>query len=450
MNQPNIIFMISHDTGRYLSCYGHQVPTPELDELAEKGIRFDQYYCPAPQCSPSRGSILTGKYPHNNGLIGLAHLNFHINEDESTIPMELKKAGYETALIGFSHETIGETAKGTYSSTYKLGYDRYMGVEGSRAPGVADTAIEYLREKAAAVEEGRPFFANIGFWETHRSFDEYDDIKDDVDNVQVPAYLPDTENIRLDFAQFHGSVKVLDEAVGRIKAALKETGLLENTLIIYTTDHGIAFPRAKGTMKDAGLETALIMYGPKWIQGNGRVIDGLLCNIDMLPTLLELAGAPIPEDIDGISFASPLRGDDAPVREEFFCELTWHDKYHPMRGIRTARYKYVKNFIDGPKIYMPVDIHRSISGPDVREQFYVANEPEELYDLEKDPLEYTNLIHDPGYAEVAEELRRKVENWMTSTDDPILKGPVAGTESAKWAEEALHGRVYVPKNGGKQ
>lgn len=325
-----------------------------------------------------------------------------------------------------------------------------MGVEGSRAPGVADTAIEYLREKAAAVEEGRPFFANIGFWETHRSFDEYDDIKDDVDNVQVPAYLPDTENIRLDFAQFHGSVKVLDEAVGRIKAALKETGLLENTLIIYTTDHGIAFPRAKGTMKDAGLETALIMYGPKWIQGNGRVIDELLCNIDMLPTLLELAGAPIPEDIDGISFASPLRGDDAPVREEFFCELTWHDKYHPMRGIRTARYKYVKNFIDGPKIYMPVDIHRSISGPDVREQFYVANEPEELYDLEKDPLEYTNLIHDPGYAEVAEELRRKVENWMTSTDDPILKGPVAGTESAKWAEEALHGRVYVPKNGGKQ
>ncbi|MEC0184822.1 sulfatase [Paenibacillus peoriae] len=441
--QPNIVFMISHDTGRYLSCYGNQVPTPQLDDLAKKGVRFDQYYCSAPQCSPSRGSILTGKYAHNNGLIGLAHLKFNIQEGETTLPIEMEKAGYETALIGFSHETIGDTEKGVYSSTHKLGYQFYEGVEGSRAPQVAEKSIQYLREKAAD-PDGKPFFVNIGFWETHRSFDEYDNIKDNPETLKVLAYLPDTPNVRLDLAQFHGSVKVLDEAVGSIVNVLKETNLLENTIVVYTTDHGIAFPRAKGTMKDAGLETSLLMFGPNFMQGD-RVIDDLLCNIDIMPTLLELAGAKIPTDVDGKSFASRLMGDSGPVREEFFCELTWHDKYHPMRGIRTSRYKYVKNFIDGPKIYMPVDIHLSLSGPDVREQFYVPNEPEELYDLSTDPLEYTNLIHDPAYANIAAELRDKVEEWMNTTDDPLLQGPVEGIESAKWAVEAQNGRAYIPK-----
>ncbi len=261
MKRPNIIFMITHDTGRYLGTYGHQVETPNLDKLAENGVRFDQYYCPAPQCSPSRGSILTGKYPHNNGLIGLAHLGFHINEGETTTPNELRKAGYETSLIGFSHETIGEEEFGQYSSTYKLGFDRYEAIEGARSPRVADKTIEFLKEKADK-DDDQPFYANVGFWETHRSFDEYEPLADDVDSINVIDYLPDTPNIRKDLSQFHGSVKVLDEAVGRIMHALEETGLSDNTIVIFTTDHGIAFPRAKGTMKDAGLETALIFLQP--------------------------------------------------------------------------------------------------------------------------------------------------------------------------------------------
>lgn len=440
MNRPNIVFMISHDTGRYLGCYDHQVETPELNRLADEGVRFDQYFCPAPQCSPSRGSILTGRYPHNNGLIGLAHLCFHINEGVTTLPMALQKAGYETTLIGFSHETIGETEKGVYSSTNKLGYERYEEVKGARAPQVAERAVAFLREKAQESSD-QPFFANIGFWETHRSFDEYEPYADDAAEVKVPSYLPDTPNVRKDIAQFNGSVKVLDQAVGNIVRALKETGLEENTILIYTTDHGIAFPRAKGTLKDAGLETALIFYCPK-LFGRGRVLQELLCNVDMMPTLLELADAPTPQGLDGKSFVPLLKGESVDVREEFFCELTWHDKYHPMRGIRTKRYKYVKNFEDGPQVYMPVDIHRSLSGPDVREQFYVSNEPEELYDLENDPLEEHNVIHDERYANVAEELRIKVKKWMKSTNDPLLCGPIPGIESAKWAEEARKGTTY--------
>jgi N-sulfoglucosamine sulfohydrolase len=442
MNKPNIIVMISHDTGRYLGCYGHSVETPELDRLAEEGVRFDLYFCPAPQCSPSRGSILTGLYPHNNGLIGLAHLGFSIHEDVTTLPKELKKVGYETSLIGLSHETIGDVPlePRVFTSGHKLGYDRYVKVKNERAPEVADAVIEFLKEKAND-ESGQPFYLNVGFWETHRPFDEYEPYADDVETVEVLPYLPDTPNVRKDISLMNGSIKVLDKAVGRIANTLRETGLDRNTILIYTTDHGIAFPRAKGTLKDSGLETALIVYAPKMF-GKGRVIKNLLCNVDLMPTLLELAGAQIPEGLDGKSFAGLLRGDDVEIRDEFFCELTWHDKYHPMRGIRTKRYKYVRNFEDGPMIYMPVDCHRSLTGQEVREQFYVPNEPEELYDLENDPLEQNNLILNERYIEVAAELREKVKSWMESTNDPLLHGPIPGVESKKWKEEELAGRTY--------
>lgn len=441
MKKPNIIFMITHDTGRYLGTYGRKVDTPELDKLADNGVRFDQYFCPAPQCSPSRGSILTGSYPHNNGLIGLAHLDFHINEGTKTMPGELSKNGYETTLIGFSHETIGEEEFGLYSSTKKLGYQRYEQVEGSRAPQVADKTIEFLNEKAGN-DDHDPFFVNVGFWETHRTFDEYDPYADDVNEIDVLEYLPDTPNIRQDLSQFQGSVKVLDKAVGRIMQTLKETGLEDNTIVVFTTDHGIAFPRAKGTLKDAGLETALMFYSPKLLEG-GRIINDMLCNIDMMPTILELTNTPIPESLDGKSFASLLRGESSKIRDEFFCELTWHDKYHPMRGIRTNDYKYVKNFEDGPAIYMPVDIHRSLSGPDVREEFYVPNQPEELYDLNKDPLEYHNVIDDPAYQTIANQLRGKVNEWMVKTEDPLLgEEKISGIESKKWAEETRKGNTY--------
>ncbi|WP_303983082.1 sulfatase family protein [Niallia circulans] len=442
MNKPNIVFMISHDTGRHLGCYGKAVESPEIDRLAAEGVRFDQFFCPAPQCSPSRGSILTGLYPHNNGLIGLAHYEFGIEESIDTMPTKFSEAGYESALIGFSHETVGHTERGTWTSSYKLGYDRYEKIEGSRAPQVADSAVKYLQEKK---EDGKPFFANIGFWETHRTFDEYEPFADEILAVEVPEYLPDTEAIRKEIALMNGSVKVLDAAIKRIMDTLEETGLIDNTIVIYTTDHGIAFPRAKGTLKEAGLETALIFYNPK-LFGKNVVSTELLCNIDIMPTLLDLAGLPIPDDLDGKSFAPLLlKQSNEKIREDFFCELTWHDNYHPMRGVRTEKYKYVKNFEDGPKIYMPMDIHSSPSGAEVRKEYYVPNEAEELYDLEKDPLEYKNLIHDPAYSEVARQLREKVANWMNETKDPLLKGAVPGIASARWSEEAKIGRAYTKR-----
>lgn len=446
MNKPNILLITSHDTGRYLGCYGRSVDTPTINKMAEDGIRCDQYFCPSPQCSPSRGSIMTGLYPSNHRMTGLAHLGFSMKEEVRTLPMQLGEAGYETILVGLSHETIGEQGGVRFTSGEKLGYDRYEQVGRGYAGDVADQVNKLLEDRAASSDE-IPFFISAGLFETHRDFEEYRAMADPVEQVIPPVYLPNTPDVRSDFADFHGSVKTMDSAIDRMIIRLKETGLDKDTLVIYTTDHGIAFPRAKGTFMDAGLETSLIFYWPGRIQG-GRVIEELLCNIDLMPTLLDLAGAEIPGGIDGYSFLPLLLLQDHAEqsylpREQFFCELTWHDLYHPMRGLRTHRYKYVRNFEKGPSVYLPLDIHRSLSGQAVREEYYVPNVPEELYDLENDPLERVNLAEDQAYNHLLIDFREQVLRWMRNNGDPLLQGPIPGNMAPEWQSEFDNGTAYV-------
>lgn len=427
MERLNILMVISHDTGRHLGTYGRKVETPELDKIAEEGIQFDNYFCSQPQCSPSRGSILTGKYGHNHGLMGLTHLGHTMKSDVKTIPSEMKAAGYHTSLFGFFHESIDGVYEGE-----RLGYDHVVKVPGNAAEKVTDQLENFLKERAASANE-KPFYASVGFEETHRPFDDFE--PDPIDSVEVPPYLPDTKKVREDIARFQGSVKELDRSVGRIKELLDTTGLADNTVLIYTTDHGIAFPRAKGTLLDAGLETALLIRFPKGMMKKGGRQDELLCNIDLMPTLLEMAGGEVPEDIDGYSFLPLLEQQDYTERDHFFCELTWHDRYHPMRGIRTKDYKYIRNFEDGPKVYLPYDLYTSLSGEEVREEYSAPNSKEELYELKKDPLEQENLAGDPQYQEVLTGLRERVAKWMKETEDPLLKGPVPGVEAEEWEQQ---------------
>ncbi|WP_407267755.1 sulfatase [Radiobacillus sp. PE A8.2] len=434
MIKPNIIMVISHDTGRYLGTYGKNIKTPALDQLAEEGIQYDNYFCTQPQCSPSRGSILTGMYGHNHGMMGLAHLGHSMKSDIKTIPSEMKKVGFDTWLFGFSHESINGKRDADL-----LGYEHFFEIPGNAANDVTDRFEGFLNERAESTDR-TPFYVSVGFEETHLPVEHFD--PDPIDDIQAPPYLPNTDGIRNDIAHFHGSVKELDKAVGRINHKLKETGLDENTILIYTTDHGIPFPRAKGTLFDAGLETALIMKFPEGLIEGPAKCKELLCNIDLMPTLLELVGADVPNEIDGYSFLSLLQNRDYQPRESFFCELTWHDRYHPMRGIRTRDYKYIRNFEDGPKVYIPLDIHQTSSGKDVREAYYVPNTIEELYDLSKDPLEQDNLAENSNYAYIFKDLRERVENWMIETNDPLLMGPVPGEQALGWEEEIKNGTVY--------
>ena len=432
---------MTHDTGRRLGCFQAGIATPYLDGLAADGVCFTRYHSVATQCSSSRGTMLTGRFPHRHGLMGLARIGWRLHPAEWCLARYLAEAGYETHLVGLQHEG---------PDTVRLGYRHVLeGRCDARSVGAA--VGHFLRSRTRHC--ARPFFVMAGMRETHRPFDRPEYLPDDPSWVPVPAYLPDTPAIRHEFAAFGGLVRAADTAVGTMLEALKASGLAENTLVVYTTDHGIAFPRAKGMSYDAGLETALIMRWP------GRIPVGLqrnelLSNVDLLPTLLEVAGIPAPEDLDGQSFLPLVTGEYGIPREYIFFEMTWHDRYNPMRGIRTDHHKYILNFDpQSPLVFLPADIYRSPSGVATRERYHAESRPaEELYDLDADPLELVNLATDPAYAGLCVEFRDRLDRWMSSTKDPLLRGPVAPprAQAERLLAEAAAGRLTGPLTDQEQ
>ncbi|MDQ2052571.1 sulfatase [Natronolimnohabitans sp. A-GB9] len=431
-SRPNLLLITCHDLGRYLGCYGVDIETPHIDEFAENGALFENHFVTAPQCSPSRGSLMTGRHPHVNGLMGLAHGDWELHEGERILPHYLSEVGYETHLFGLQHIT---------QDTDRLGYD-YVHSEGNLYPGVAPSVHQANRARTvASVVSGflerdafeEPFFASIGFFELHRveedngrfGFDSDHYETDDPDAVRPLPYLPDRRGIRQDLAEMHGMVSAVDDAIGTILETLSEAGLEDETLIVFTTEHGIAFPRAKGSCYDPGIEAALIVRYPG-VADDGTRYDELLSNVDVLPTLLEIVDVDVPDDIDGRSFRPLLAdGDEYRERDRIFAGMTWHDMYNPVRAIRTERYKYVRNFWHLPSVYLTKDIFASEAGRTVRETDGVPTRPyEELYDLHESPQEDDNVVFEPTYQDVRTDLARQLHEWMVETDDPLLDGPV--------------------------
>lgn len=417
-SSPNVLLVITHDTGRHTGPYGRGVSTPQLERLATEGVVFDRAFCSAPQCSPSRAGLLTGVAPHTNGLVGLAHRGFgmHPESYKHTLPRLLSDAGYQTLLFGFQHEA---------TDPRRLGYQRVVQSDrprGHRCRDVVPTVEDFL-----AVPPREPFYASVGFSETHRPFDPTDGPLDD---VLVPPYLPDHPVVRRDVADLNAQVRRADEAVGRILAALDLSGLAENTLFIYTTDHGIAFPGAKGTLRDPGLEVSLIARGPGGFTG-GRRVAGLVSNLDLYATILELTGVPVPPDTQGISLLPLAQGRVKSVRDAVFGELTYHTAYDPMRAVRTERYKYIRSYAERPDS-LPTHVDASPTKDFLRDQGYFERRrpAEQLYDLLADPGEQVNLAADPASGPILAELRLRLDNWMTETGDPLLAGDIPPPASA--------------------
>ncbi len=410
-SQPNILMIICHDIGQHCGIYGAGVETPNIDAIAHDGVYFTNYHCSAAQCSPSRGSIFTGKYPHNNGLVGLAHIGWSYNEGEQTLQMRLQEAGYTTHLFGVQHETTGDPRR--------LGYHTH--VRGNRADQAGPATCAFLEDTAKTGADS-PWFACMGTFEPHRPFDMEGYPRDDPETLQVQHWLPDKPGIREDTAGLNGMVWTLDEWVGKVRETLKETGLDENTLLIFTTDHGTAMPRAKGTCYDPGTKTALAMHMPGHVEG-GAQRDELLANCDLMPTLMQFVDQPEPTGIDGRSFLGLIDGSGYTPRDSIFCEMTWHDRYNPMRCIRTNTHKYIRNFGERPLVYLPLDVWDGPAGAEMRDEYYGSPRPaEQLYDLAADPLEMNDVAQDPGYADIMADLRGQVDDWLQETNDPILKG----------------------------
>jgi arylsulfatase A-like enzyme len=431
----NLLIVHWHDTGRWLGAYGHPgVSSPCVDRLAAEGIRFTRAHAASPGCSPARGAIFTGRYPHSNGLIGLAHHGFEYREGVRTLPQILSDGGWYSALFGMQHET-------SYPS--RLGFDEFD-VSNSCCEYVVARAQEWLVE-SAPLEEGDPFLLTVGFFETHRpwSRDRYQPAS--LDDVEVPEYLPDVAEVDGDIADFYGAIEVADAAVGRLLDTLADTGLDANTWVVFFSDHGEPFPRAKSMLYGAGTGISLILRPPTRLGIEPAVYDELFSGVDLLPTLLDLLGVPIPADVEGISHAGNLLSpaETAPVRERVFTEKTFHDSFDPARAVRTKEYSYIENYLPTHLVDLPLDVEDSPSGRVVAPLVVGPRPARELYNLLEDPAELHNLLVGdvPEGVEIADELALVLHEWRELTGDVCpseFAGPRIHVETVEnYVEETL-------------
>lgn len=445
--RPNILLVHCHDLGQFLHCYGVKtVQTPNLDRLAAEGVRFSRSFCASPGCSPSRSSLFTGRWPHSNGVMGLCHANFawDLHPDERHLAQILRDAGYATAAVGVIHETA--------SGAKRCGYERH--VRPASAAPATDAAIDLLHEFQG--KPGKPFFLCVGFVEPHRlpyreptwpgalpgdnSFPGPALQPDSSLGIDIPGYLRDTEGTRRELAGLQGAVHHVDTQVGRLMAAVKQSGLESNTLVIFTTDHGIAMPRAKAGLYDPGVQVALLVRLPGRQGWHGGVVrTEMVSNIDNLPTILDLLGLPVAANVQGRSFAPALDGKAYEARREIFTELTYHDYYDPRRAIRTETHKLIVNFTAAPAFMDSSQCWRPSSDVVVPPNHAVAYHPHvELYDLTQDPWEQNDVAAKPKYASVRDDLLKRLHRHLVETKDPILQGAVTAPQHRR-AVELLEG-----------
>ena len=416
MPLPNILFMTSHDTGDWLGCYGHRtVHSPNLDRLAREGCRFAHAFCTSPVCTPSRGAMMTGRYPQSNGLMGMIQTPYRwrLNTGERHLSHLLRAHGYHTVLFNHQHEAAHDDPLGFVERRLVDcgAFELITGEHVSTAEETAESLAQFLRERSS---DDAPFYAQIGFFETHSPFDWSGAPADEAGGIHLPPYVADDAEGRRHVAGLQGAIRLLDRAVGRILDALSEAGLDRNTIVVFTVDHGVELPRCKWELYDGGIRVALLMRWPGGGVQGGQLYQGLISNVDVVPTLLDLLHLPAPENLQG---APSLRGEAAaPPRDAVFAMMHRLKLFPEARCVRTERYKLIRNFSPSRVPDVPVQLRRSAK----RRERPVL----ELYDLSADPYELEDLGADPRVDAIRRELDARLLSWLREIDDPILHGPV--------------------------
>ncbi|WP_221029062.1 sulfatase family protein [Actomonas aquatica] len=427
----NILHLHSHDTGRYVQPYGHAVSTPRLQAFAEQGVLFRQAFCAAPTCSPSRAALLTGQSPHVCGMHGLSNppWSYRLKDVGHLLPHTLKSAGYHAVLGGVQHVTPKEEI-GTQGFDEILNHDDM----GEDVADLHERAAAFVH-RAAQAEERKPWFMTVGFDQTHRDNcqgepesgggfskpDPYDVAALDSRYTLPPAIYPDRPEIRQDMASYREGVRRLDARMGHVIAAVDAAGVADETLIIVTTDHGIAWPGMKCNLTDHGLGVMLMMRGPEGFTG-GRVVDAMVTHRDLYPTIMDLAGIAGPDWMEGRSLLPLVRGECERLHDEIYGEQGWHEVAEAARAVRTERFKYIRRLDPvGPKSA------NCDEGPTKKlvaawGGFDRGLGDELFFDLYLDPQETCNRINDARYADEIHRLRGKLDDWMKRTNDPFLDG----------------------------
>lgn len=432
----NLLYINTHDTGRVISPYGYDIPTPMLKEFAEDADLFTHAYCCSPTCSPSRAALLTGKYPHQNGMLGLAQRGFSLNNPSEHLANFLRKHNYKTLISGIQHE-VGWYLDENCDDIHALGYDEILTTDSKRF--AREDYHLWDRENAEKIVEWiknydlkQPFMASFGMHSTHRYYPA--EIIDEIDERYVKPLSPceNNEGNRKDHAQFMTSAHYADQNIRNILNALKEKGIYDNTLIVFTTDHGVAIPFHKCNLTDSGIGVSLIIRNPN-SKCRGKVIDQLISHIDIFPTICDLLEIEKPSYLEGKSFAKIMDDNKSKINDAVFAEVNFHTSYEPMRSVRSERFKYIK--------YYDTDwIKYNLSNMDdsIPKNFLLENDLENktkdiecLYDCYYDPEERDNLVNKPEYKEILKEMRAKLLAFQLKTQDPILNGHIVIEKSYK-------------------
>lgn len=407
--KPNFIVFIADDMA-WDDCgtYGHEkIQTPHLDQLAADGMKFTEAFLTCSSCSPSRSSIITGRYPHSTG----AHqLHLPLPASQVTFVEKLKDSGYYTAAAGKWHLGTPTESKFDHVTT-KL-----------------NQWVNTLKQRP----KDKPFCMWFATTDPHRPYERNIIPRPHLnEDVIVPPYLPDTPEVRSDLALYYDEITRLDSVMGRVRQELKEQGVADNTMIVFLSDNGRPFPRCKTTVYDSGVKTPWIVAWPAKVKA-GTVCKSLISSVDLAPTLLELAGLEVGETFQGKSFKPLLENPNATIRTHIYAEHNWHDFEDFGRAVRSRRYKYIRNFYPDIPGTPPADAVRSPTYTVMRElrdqnkltedqrSCFVVPRPEvELYDLEKDPHELNNLAGKPEYQKVEQELRAELDQWQEATYDHL-------------------------------
>ncbi len=425
----NILLMIADDLGLNTGAYGDPVAnTPNLDRLASEGVRFTGGFCTTASCSPSRSVLLTGLHNHANGQYGLAHSihNFWMLPNIQPSTRLLKDAGYATGVIGKLH----------VNTPHGFGWDYDDQRDDRNVLSMADRARRFIQNCGS-----RPWYLHYGFGDPHRlgagfgNDRKYPGVASAMFNpvnIRVPSFLPDNPEVRAELAEYYQAANRLDQGAGFMLDLLRETGQLDNTLIIFLSDNGIPFANAKTNLYDAATHLPLIIRSPAQTR-RGLVNNAMVSWTDIVPTILDWAGVRPPEyPLHGRSVLPVLEQENPQGWDSVFFSHTFHEvtMYFPMRGMRTRQFKYIRNIFPELEYPLATDLYSSRTWQSILragENALIGKRPvglylhrpyEELYDITRDPDEVDNLAPDPAYESTLKQLRAETHEFRTRTHDP--------------------------------
>jgi len=445
-----VVLFVVDDQGLDAGCYGNPViQTPNLDQLSREGTRFTNAFCTTASCSASRSVILSGLQNHATGQYGHMHSynNFHSHMNLRTLPVILSESGYRTASVGKYHVQP--------EAVYH--FDQYLkgNQGGSRNPvSMANLSESFIRQ-----DSDQPFFLYFCTSDPHRgggyatdlpfgpnyfgnnqAYDGVTEVTYQPEDVIVPAFLPDTPECRAELAQYYQSVSRIDQGLGRLIEILKEANQYENTLILYLSDNGIAFPGAKTTLYDPGMNLPLIVRSPDQAKRN-LTTNAMVSWVDLTPTILDFAGIDpnqkrangTPYRFHGRSFLDHLSHPNPSGWDVVYASHTFHEitMYYPMRVIRTKRYKYILNLAHQLPYPFASDLHAAPTWQGIIKSgakkygqrdvsAYLQRPRHELYNVEADPHEIVNLADNPEFSKTLQSLQSRLKTFQEETRDPWI------------------------------